>query len=405
MSKKALEGIKVADFTWAVAGPFMTKYLADYGATVVRVESRDHPCFLRSSGPYKKDLPRDPNTTGYFAFFNANKYSMSLNFDEPKGIEVAKRLIQWADVVTESFVPGTLAKKGLDFESIRKMKPDIIMASSSGQGQTGPSAQIPIAGNWLVALTGFAWLSGWPDLDPAQPFGAYTDFIAPRFGAAAIILALRYRNLTGKGQYIDLAQTEGGLQTLIPAVLDYTVNGRPGARNGNSSPCAVPHGVYPCKHNRWCALSVSNDEEWRCLCHCMGNPSWTSESEFDSILKRKQNENELNKLVSMWTSKFTAEEVMTLLQSVGVPAGVVESAKDVSEDPQLEFRNEFWTLDHKVIGKYKHLGQAAILSSTPAQPYMPAPLLGEHTEYVCKEFLNMSDKQFVELFNDGIFGR
>lgn len=404
MSKQALDGIKVADFTWAVAGPMMTKYLADYGATVVRVESRDHPCFLRSSGPYKNGLPHDPDTTGYFAFFNANKYSISLDFERPQGIEVAKRLIQWSDVVTESFVPGTLAKKGLDYESIRKMKPDIIMASSSGQGQYGPSSQVPIAGNWLVSLAGFACVSGWPDKDAVQPFGPYTDFIGPRFGAAAIILALRHRRLTGKGQYIDLSQVEAAIQTLMPSCLDYIVNGRPGERTGNSCQEAVPHGVYPCKGNRWCAISVSGDREWDSLCECMGNPAWTRGAEFSTFLSRKRNEDKLNSLIGAWTTGYTSEQIMNLLQAAGVPAGVVESSKNLVEDPQLQHRNQFWSMKHKAIGEFKHLGQAAILSKTPAAPYMPAPLLGEHTEYVCKELLNMPDEKFVELFNEGIIG-
>lgn len=402
MIGKALEGIKVADFTWAIAGPYMTKYLADYGATVVRVESREHSCFTRTAGPYKQGRPHDPDTSGYFAFFNANKYSMSLNFDEPKGIEVAKKLIQWADVVTESFVPGKLAKKGLDYESIKKIKPDIIMVSSTGHGQTGPSSQIPIAGNWLVALTGFACLSGWPDRDAVQPFGPYTDFIGPRFGAAAIMLALRYRQLTGKGQHIDLSQVETGIQTLMPACLDFTVNGRPGERAGNSCSNSAPHGVYPCLNNRWCAISVSNDDEWKGLCRSMGNPSWAEKPRFSSFLNRKHNEDELDKLLSDWTIGYASEDIMNLLQSAGVPAGVVESSKDLLEDPQLQYRNEFWSMHHKEMGEFKHLGQAAILSKTPAYPSMPAPLLGEHTEFVCHEFLKMTDEEFIELFNAGV---
>jgi len=403
MNKQALEGVKVLDFTWAAAGPLMTKYRADHGATVVRIESREHPCFLRTSGPYK-DRIAGPDRTGYFAFFNPNKYSMFLKLDNPKGLEIARRLVSWADVVAENFVPGTLEKLGLDYDQIIKIKPDIIMISSSGQGQTGPAAKMPIAGNWLVALSGFSWFTGWPDGESVQPFGPYNDFIAPRFGVVAMLAALRYKQRTGKGQYIDLSQLEAGIEFLMPSFLDYTVNERQDGRMGNSSPYAVPHGVYPCCDNRWCVVSVSNDEEWKAFCNVVGNPPWTKESKFATLLGRKQNEDELNSLISAWTVKFTPEDVMALMQGAGVSAGVVESAKDLYEDIQLRYRNHFWTLDHKVIGKYDHLGEAALLSKTPAQPRMPSPCIGEHTEYICKQFLHMPDEEFIELLNEDVFG-
>ncbi len=403
MNEQALEGLKVLDFSWAIAGPLMTKYLADYGATVVKIESREHPDFLRTSGPFKDGIT-SPDHTGYFAFFNANKYSMLLKLDHPKSREVVSHLISWADIVVENFVPGTLAKLDWDYEHIRKIKPDIIMISSSGQGQAGPASGVPIGGNWLVALGGFSWFSGWPDRDAVQPFGVYTDFIAPRYGALAILAALRYRQQTGKGQYIDLSQLEAGINFLAPALLDYTVNGREGNRVGNASPCAVPHGVYPCRDNRWCALSVSNDAEWAAFCRVIGNPQWSKEAKFATLLSRKQNEDELNRLVDEWTSDYEPEQVMTLMQGAGVPAGVVESAKDLYQDPQLKARHHFWTLEHKVMGQSYHLGEAAHLSETSARPRLPSPCLGEHTEYVCKQFLNISDAEFVELLNEDVFG-
>ncbi|MFC1953946.1 CaiB/BaiF CoA transferase family protein [Chloroflexota bacterium] len=403
MNKQALEGVKVLDFSWAIAGPMMTKYLADYGATVVKVESREHPDFLRTSGPFKDGIA-GPDRTGYFAFFNVNKYSMLLKLDHPKGLKVAKKLVSWADIVVENFVPGTLAKLGLDYEQIRKIKPDIIMISSSGQGQTGPAAGVPIGGNWLVALSGFSWSSGWADRDAVQPFGVYNDFVAPRYGVVAILAALRYKRRTGKGQYIDLSQLEAGIEFLATSMLDYTVNGREGNRVGNASPYAAPHGVYPCLENRWCAISVGSDEEWQAFCYVIGNPPWSEEPKFTTLLNRKQNEDELNRLISDWTKNFAPEKIMTLMQEAGVPAGVVQSTRDLCEDPQLKSRNHFWTLDHKVIGKYAHLGEAAVLSQTTAQPRMPSPCLGEHTEYICKQFVKMSDAEFVELLNEDIFG-
>jgi benzylsuccinate CoA-transferase BbsF subunit len=400
--RQALRGVKVLDFTWVLAGPLMTKYLADYGATVARIESRERPCFTRTSGPFKDNIA-DPDHTGYFAYFNSNKYSMSLRLDCPQGIQVVKRLVCWADVVAESFRPGVLSKLGLNYEELRKIKPDIVMISSSGQGQTGPAAGVPIAGNWLMALGGFPTFSGWPDRAPSQPFGPYTDFIAPRFGAIAVLAALRHRQATGRGQYIDLSQLEAGIQFLTPAFLDYTANRRDPQRIGNASPYAAPHGVYPCLGNRWCAIAVENEKEWRAFCKATNNSSWTEDPRFATLMARKQSEEELNLLVGTWTVKHTPEEAMKLLQKAGVPAGVVESPSDLWEDPQLRHRDCFWMIDHRVLGKYPHLGQAAALSKTPARGMMPSPCLGEHTQYTCEQFLGMSDEEFAELFSEGAF--
>lgn len=401
--KQALEGIKVADFSWAIAGPLTSKYLADYGATVARVESYDHPCFLRTSGPFSQHKP-GPDTTGYYAYFNPNKYSIMIELDKPSGIKVAKRLVEWADVVIENFAPGVMDRRGLDYESLKAVNPDIIMLSSSGQGQTGPFAKVPIGGNWLVALTGFSSLTGWPDREASQPFGAYNDFIAPRFSFMAILAALRHRNLTGEGQYIDVSQLEAGVQFLAPPMLDYTVNGHEDDRMGNASPYAAPHGVYPCLDGRWCTIAVFSDREWQAFCKATGNPGWSKDLKFTTFLNRKHNEDELNKLVSDWTINLTPEDVMKILQDAGVEAGVVENARDLCEDPQLKYRNHFWYMEHKAIGNFGHLGEAAILSETPARAYMPSPCLGEHTQYVATQLLKMSDEEFIELLNEGAFG-
>ncbi|MFC1534722.1 CaiB/BaiF CoA transferase family protein [Thermodesulfobacteriota bacterium] len=403
MDKKALENIKVADFCWGGAGPLMTKYLADYGATVIRIESGEKTDFLRTSGPYK-DKIAGINRSGFFNFYNANKYSMELRLNLPKAVEVAKKMVLWADVVTESFSPGKMADFGLDYESLKKIRPDVIMLSSSGQGQTGPNARMPIAGNWLVALTGFNWFTGWPDRGPVQPFGAYNDIIAPRFGVIAILGALRHRQRTGKGQYIDISQLQAGLQFLQPQLLDYTVNGNQGERMGNASPNAAPHGVYPCLEGRWCAIAIFTDDQWSAFCDVIGDPSWTKETRFETLLDRKRNEEELNAHVSSWTENLTPEEVMYLLQKRGVPAGIVESPKDAYEDQQTNHRNYYWHLEHPEMGTYPHVGQTAILSKSPAKGERPSPCLGEHTEWVCRELLKMTDEEFIELVNEGVFG-
>jgi len=395
MVKQALDGIKVLDFTWVIAGPLVTKCLADYGAKVVRVETIERPCFTRSSAPFKNGKGLD--NSAYFAYYNPNKYSISLNLKSPAGLSVARKLADWADIVVTNYVPGVMKRLGLDYETVRKTNPDIIMLNTSGFGETGPMAPMPTSGNVLVALTGFNSFSGWPGRDCVQPYGPVNDFVTPYFCLAAIMAALRYRGKTGEGQFIDVSQLEAGVQFLEPGMLDYTANGSLPASVGNTSPNAAPHGVYPCLDNRWCAIAVFSAAEWESFCTATGIPALVNNTKFDTLENRKRNEEELNDLVGQWTVKRTPESIMSLLQAAGVQAGIVESAKDVCEDPQLKALNHFWLMQHPAIGDCLHLGEAAILSETPAQPRMPAPCLGEHTELIATDILSLPEDELIAL--------
>jgi len=403
MQKQPFAGVKVLDFSWGVAGPLVTKYLADYGATVVRIESPQRPCGTRVSPPFKDNVP-GVDRAGYYAFFNANKYSLGLDLNHPQAREVARRLVAWADVVAESYSAGTMEKWGLGYESLKRIKPDIIMLSASSQGQDGPHASFSAFGIPLTGLAGFAHFTGWPDGSCLPLPSAYSDFISPRFAAATLIAALDYRRRTGKGQYIDCSQSEASIHFLAPAMLDYTFNGHQGERLGNASPYACPHGVFCCQgEDRWCAIAVFNEQEWQALCQ-LCNLDWSQDPRFSTLLNRKRNEDELNRLIEEWTVNFTAEEVMSEMQSRGIPAGVVQNARDLCLDPQLRERGYFWKLDHPVLGPFLHLGQPSRLSDTPAIPNMPAPCLGQHTEHVCTQMLHMSDEEFLELYQAGVFG-
>jgi crotonobetainyl-CoA:carnitine CoA-transferase CaiB-like acyl-CoA transferase len=380
------------------------KYFADYGATVIRVETSKRPCTLRISAPYKDDKP-GLDRSGYFNHFNANIFSLALNMEHPQALEVARRLVAESDVVMENFTPGVMEGWGLGYEELKKVKPDIIMLRQSGFGSWGPYAQQPAFGMILAAMAGLPNFIGWPDGGPL-PVGvsAYTDCISPRFAAAALITALDYRNKTGKGQLLDLSQFETTLYFIMPAILEYISSGREPQRVGNSHPYAVPHGVYPCKgDDRWCTIAVFGDEQWASLCQVIGRTEYIEDPRFSTLPGRKQNEDEINRLISGWTINFTPEEVMTKMQSAGVPAGVVKNAADIYEDPQLRQRNLFWPLNHPDIGLFTNLGQGFELSKTAARAYMPSPRLGEHTEYVCTKILGMTDEEFVELVGAGVF--
>ena len=397
-------GLIVASFSWAVVGPLTMKYLADYGATVIRVESNQRPCTLRISTPYKDGKP-GLERSGYFNHFNANILSLALNMGHPRAMDVVGKMVAASDVVMENFTPGVIEKWGLNYEEFKKFKPDIIMLRQSGFGSWGPYAQQPAFGMILAAMAGLPNFIGWPDGGPLPVgVGAYTDCIAPRFAAAALIAALDYRNKTGKGQLLDLSQFETSIYFILPALLDYAANVREPSRIGNSCPYAAPHGVYPCQgDDRWCTIAVLNDEHWANLCQVIGKTEYKDDPRFNTMLGRKKHEDEINRLIGNWTVNLTPEEVMTRLQAAGVPAGVVKNAADIYEDPQLKQRKLLWPLNHPEIGLYHHLGQSFELSKTPAQADMPSPRLGEHTEYVCTRILGMTDEEFAELAGAGVF--
>jgi benzylsuccinate CoA-transferase BbsF subunit len=230
----------------------------------------------------------------------------------------------------------------------------------------------------------------------------YTDLILPRFAAAMMLSALDYRRRTGNGQCIDATQFEATQQFLMPSILDYTVNGRDTVRQGNACPYAAPHNAYRCLgDDRWCVIAVFTDEEWQSLCQVMGEPETALKPEFVTLLARKQNEKDLDRTVNKWTAKHEAEEITARLQEAGVPAGVVQNAPDLIKDPQLS--RALWCLDHPELGPVHELGQAFVMSGLDGDPCTPAPCLGEYTEYVCRHIIGMSDEEFIELFNLGVF--
>ena len=398
------KGLTILAFCWAVVGPLTMKFFADHGATVIRVETSKRPCTMRSSAPYKDNIP-NYNKGGYFNYYNSNILSLSLNMQLPEAREIAKRLAVECDVFMENYTPGVIEKWGLSYEELKEIRPDIIMLRQSGYGSWGPYANLPAFGMVLVPIAGLPNYIGWPGKEPL-PVGvsAYTDCISPRFATASLIAALDYRKRTGKGQLLDLSQFETAIYFIAPGILDYTVNGREPERIGNSSPDAAPHGVYPCQgDDRWCTVAAASEEEWTNLCRELGKPGLMEDPRFTTLADRKKNEDELNKLVSEWTVNLTPEEVMERLQKAGVPAGVVKNTADMIDDPQLKKRNIYWPMEHSEMGMFTHLGQSFQLSKTPSKAYSPSPLLGEHTEYICTGILNMPDEEFIDLMQKGVF--
>lgn len=402
---EAFKGLKVVDFTWHIVGPRFTRYLADHGATVVKIEAPEFFDGSRLNPPYKDNIV-DVNRSGYMALYNSNKYGMTIDLNKAEGVALVKRLIEWADILVQSYRPGLMKRWGLDYDSVKDLNPRLIYINTSMLGQFGPRHLYAAYGHHGVAIAGFDDITGWPDRMPNGAFWAYTDHVAPQFLATAVVTALLERRRTGKGQCIDQSQVESALQFLAPALLDYAVNGRIASRDGNRDPYAAPHGAYRCAgKDRWCVIAVFTNEEWQAFCHAIGQPKLIEDKRFATLKLRKENEDELDRLVEEWTSNLPPEMVMSMLQQAGVAAGVVETAEDMHHDPQFKHRNHFLTFDHPVMGAHPVNALPPKLSKSPAKQYRPVPCLGEHNAYVCTEILGMSDEEFVGLLQAGVFGQ
>jgi len=396
------DDLKVVEFAWVIVTPTCTRYLADHGATVVKVESRNRPDVTRFFPPFKDNI-EEADHNCLFPNFNCNKYGVTLNLRDPRGIALAKRLIAWADVVADGFSAGVMETLGLGYEEVKEINARAIMIRSCMQGQTGPRRRLAGYGTALAALTGFIHSTGWPDRVPTGPFGAYTDPLALRLQVSALIAALDYRRRTGKGQCLDLSHYEAGLQFITPYILDFVVNGHIWKRMGNASTYAAPHGVYPCKgEDGWCAIGIFNEEEWNSFCKIVGQSDWLADVRFSTLKARKENEDELNALVAAWSVNMTPEEAMARLQASGVAAGVVHTGKGIHEDFQLKHRKQFWWFDHPVIGPHSVDAAHYKLSKSPARQYRSTPHLGRDNEHVFVNLLGMPDIEFAELVTAGV---
>ena len=398
-----LEGIVVCDFSWVGAGPIATKVLADFGATVIKIESTKHPDVGRYSAPFKDNIIH-PDRSAFFLHSNTSKLSVTLNIRHPKGVEIAKKIVRISDIVMENFTPGVISKLGLGYEELKKIKPDIIMASSSIYGQTGPKSRFSGFGNSGAAISGHHMLTGWPDRDPVTPGIAYADVVQPLFSAAALLAAIDYRDRTGQGQYIDSTQVESMVQFISPALLDYYANGRVQSRMWQPVFLCVATRRFPLQRARTAGAPSpsSTKSSGRPFAGRWGIPAWARAGKFSTLPLRQSNEDELESLISQWTITYARDDLVAVLQEAGVASGPVQDASDlVDRDPQLRERQSFVKLTHPVIGECNHPAPAVKLSKSPSH-IKTSPCLGEHNEYVLFELLGISDEEFVELLNEGV---
>jgi crotonobetainyl-CoA:carnitine CoA-transferase CaiB-like acyl-CoA transferase len=401
MAGGALSGLRIVDLGWAMAGPQATRILADFGAEVIKVESRARPDLARTAfGPHVGE--RTIDSSGYFNNFNRNKLSATINMATPQGREVFKRLVAVSDAVIENYSAGVMASWSLHYEGLCQVKEDIVYVSMAGFGHSGPYAGYQTYGPTVQAVSGLTHMSGFPDLPPAGWGFSYMDHTGGYFGAMALLQALLFRRRTGRGQHVDLSQVEAAISLTGPSILDFQVNGRATTRLGNKSgePAMAPHGVYRCApdpsddgvgDDEWVAIACQDDEQWRRLADAMGRPELAADPRFATLDDRIREQETLDREIEAWTRQRSNKTVQASLQAAGVPAGRVQRSRDLFEDePQLAHRRLYPEVDHPVVGRHRVEGMPAALSRTPATVRRGGPLMGQDNDYVFGELLGMS---------------
>ena len=400
MGTPFLKGIRVIALTWVWAGPWMGAVLADMGAEVIKIETNqrlDHQRITRildvpgQGSDQKPDINR-----GLFNVTNRGVKSCTINLKQPEGVEIFKKLVKISDIVITNLSPRVMPGWGLDYAALKEIKPDIILVTLPAFGSTGPDKDYVSYASTIEAAGGLSASFGYPGEEPVLS-GTYPgDPIGSMYGVFSVLAALNYRDMTGNGQYVDVAQSEG-VASLIPEVtMEYVMNDRIRPRLGNHDEIMAPHSCYPCKgEDKWVAIAVSDNKEWKAFCKVMGDPPWSKDEKFSDQFSRWQNQDELNKLIAAWTKDFTHYELMHKLQKVGVSAGASLNIEEVINDPHVKDRGVFVEQNHPVAGKtivYRSPWTSALTATLS-----PAPCLGEHNEYVFKNLLGMSDKDIRQL--------
>ncbi|MDN5346517.1 MAG: hypothetical protein PWP65_81 [Clostridia bacterium] len=397
MSQGALKGIRVVDFGHVWAGPYCAQILADMGAEVIKVESKKRTDVHRRQGPYPGGVP-GLNRSGVWNAQNRGKLSCTIDLTHPEGASLAKRLVAISDVVIENFSPRVMQKLGLDYENLKLVKPDIIMLSLSAFGHTGPQRDYVGYGPSIDAWAGLDYLTGYPDGPPESLGGMFPDTASALYGAFAVLVALYNREKSSEGQYIDVSQMEVSINLIADALVEQAVTGKNSGRLGNSHPFKHPHGCYPCQgEDKWIAIAVESEEEWVALCRVMNRPDLATDPRYADPASRQQHREELDTLISFWTSQFEPYRLMELLQASGVAAGPSLNVPELLADPHLKERRAFWELDHPEVGRQIVYGPCWRLSATPGGISQPAPLLGEDNDYVFRQLLGLTEGEIARL--------
>lgn len=400
-SRRPLEGIRVMDFTWAWAGPYCTLQMAHMGAEVIRIESEKRPCVTRLIPPFADGEP-GPNRAGYFNQYSQGKKSLQLDLARPEAADVIKKLAAKCDIVVQNFSTGAIDRMGFGYETLKQVKPDIIMISICGYGQTGPECNYMGYGPASVPLAGISSLSGYSGKGPAEAGISYGDPNAGIFGAFAALAALAHRHRTGKGVHVDVALWEALLVLMPEGLMDYAMNKTQPERDGNHDRWMAPHGCFKCKgdDDKWVTIVCGSDAEWQALCRAIGQPELETDKRFANATARKANEAALEEILTGWTTDRDRWEVTDTLQQAGVAAFPSMSNKDLATNAHLEARGYLVQKEHPECGKRIHAGIPWQMSGTPCEVQAAAPVRGQHTNYVLRDIVGLSEAE-VQQLRDG----
>lgn len=416
--KGPLTGVRVADFCWMGVGSMATRFLADFGAEVIKIENRQRLDTPRRLPIYKGEVRSygqenanpDPNKGGLHNNYSRNKLGITVNMKTPEGRDIVDRLIAASSLVTENFAPGVMERWGLTYDRLQELSPEVIFARMSGFGHSGPYEQFRSYGPVVQAACGLSFISGLPGREPSGWGFSYMDNQAAYYNSTALLMAIYQRNRTGKGTEIDVSAVEAGIHLLGPVLLDVTVNGRV-TRGGNyptgnrpEYPKAAPQGVYPAAGtDRWVAISIFDDAAWRRMAPVMEQGGLADDPRFATHEARVQNRRELDQVVAAWTTGRDPHDTMHALQAARVDAAAVQNAQDLNDvDPQLAERGIFFELDHPVIGEARFEGEPMLFSKTKVDNWRSAPLLGEDNAYVYRNILGLTDDQMADYAERGI---
>lgn len=394
--QSALQGIRVVDFGHVLAGPWCTMQLASLGAEVIKVETRARPDEQRAQHGHGAADNLEANSN--FFEVNLGKKSVSINLSTPEGKELAKKLVATADIVLENMRPGVMTKLGIDYDELVKVKPDLIMLSLSGFGATGPLRRYAAYNPCFTSVGGVSHLTGYAEKKPNTMTNSGGDARAGTAAVFAALVALKFRQETGKGQYIDSSSSQVINSMIGDQMMDYAMNARSPYRHGNGDAIMAPHGVYRCAGpDEWLSVAVGSDAEWQGLVRALGSPGWAADPIFARAAGRKANEKRIDAGIAEWTAGKTYVEAMHMLQAEGVAAAPSFKAGDLFGDPHVVARGAVQDVEHPVLGRRTTITPPYRLSETPTAIRSTAPRLGEHNDYVFEELLGLSHAEIERL--------
>ena len=400
--------LRVLELTTAVAGPIAGIILADMGAEVIKI-AQPSPAGRGGAGtvPALEGAPDHPwNRIPYQNELHRGKQHLALDLASEEGRALYLRLVESADVVVENFSPRVMANLRIDYDDLKAVKPDIVMISMPAFGKTGPYALRGSYGPGIDAMSGLSHLSGYPDRGPGKPANFYCDQNAGMIAALSAVAAIRHRNRSGEGQYIELSMLEGELQVLAPALMDAAVNGREQYRSGNRHAWMAPHGLYRCAgEDNWVALAVDSNEAWLSLCAVIGRGDLPADPQFATRADRYANQHLIDPLIEEWTLQRTHYEAQHRLQAAGVSAGAVLDVAEVHDDPQLKHRESLAFVDHPQMGPFPHTRTAWRSRRGNHGVAGPAPAYGDGIEHVLKSLRGLSDGEIEAVVASGVVAR